>query len=219
MSDARTTTPIPRRVRWAVALGGTVLRALARTWRMRRVNDAPLHALRERGQPVIFALWHGEMLPLLWCHRREGVSILISEHADGEIIARTAESLGYRTVRGSTTRGADRALLGLCRVVESGGDIAITPDGPRGPAHRCAPGVLIVAQRTRAPIIPIVAVASGVWRFRSWDGFIIPKPFARVTVSYGPPMLVCASTPREAAADAPRLEQLMHKAAAVAGDA
>lgn len=216
MSQARAAPTLPRRVRWAVAVGGVVLRALARTWRMRRMQYAPVQAIRDRGQPVIFTLWHGEMLPLLWCHRGEGVSILISEHADGEIIARAAESLGYRTVRGSTTRGADRALLGLCRVVESGRDIAITPDGPRGPARRFAPGALIVSQRTHAPIIPIVAVASRVWRLKSWDGFIIPKPFARITVSYGPPSPVCADTPRDAIGAAPRFETLMQEATAAA---
>ncbi|HEX6964493.1 MAG TPA: lysophospholipid acyltransferase family protein [Gemmatimonadaceae bacterium] len=219
MSDARAAARAQRRVRWSVALGGVALRALAMTWRIRQVNRAAFQECRDCGKPVVFALWHGEMLPLLWCHRGEGVSILISEHGDGEIVARAAESLGLRTVRGSSTRGADRALLGLCKVVESGGDVAITPDGPRGPARRCAPGVMVVAQRSGAPIIPIAVVARRAWRLKTWDGFMIPKPFARITVVYGPRLHVSTPTPREAAADAPHLERLMHEAAAVAADA
>ena len=205
-----------RRIRWAVAAGGLVLRALAMTWRIRLVNRAAYQTSRDCGKPVIFTLWHGDMLPLLWCHRNQGVSVLISEHADGEIVARAAESLGFRTVRGSSTRGADRALLGLCQVVESGGDVAITPDGPRGPARRCAPGVMIVAQRSGAPIIPIAVAARKAWRLKSWDRFLIPKPFTRITVAYGAPLYVSAATPREAAADAPHLDRLMYDAAAVA---
>ena len=79
-------------------------------------DDAVARLRARRRQPVIFALWHGQLLPLLWHHRGEGVAVLISEHRDGEIIARIAEALGYRTVRGSTSRGAARALLGLSRV-------------------------------------------------------------------------------------------------------
>ena len=95
-------------------------------------------SVRERRaakQPIIFSLWHGHLLPLLYHHRGEGVTVLISEHGDGEIIARIAERLGFRTVRGSTSRGAARALLGRRACVEQGGDLAITPDGPRGPAR------------------------------------------------------------------------------------
>jgi lysophospholipid acyltransferase (LPLAT)-like uncharacterized protein len=200
-------------------LGALLLRALGRTWRIRQVNRVAFQAMRDRRQPVIIVLWHGEMLPILWHHRHEGISILISEHADGEIIARVAESLGCRTVRGSTTRGGGRALLGLCRVVDAGGDVAITPDGPRGPARHIAPGALVVAQRARAPIVPIVVATEQAWRLKSWDGFLIPKPFARITVAYGEPTFVTAPTPREAAGDAPRLELVMNQASLTAANA
>jgi lysophospholipid acyltransferase (LPLAT)-like uncharacterized protein len=121
-----------RRLRWTVRLGAAALRLLASTWRVRAVNDGPLNEARRTGQPVLFALWHGELLPLLWHQRGRGVAVVISEHRDGEIIAQIAESLGYRTVRGSSSRGASRALLGLTREMEQGHDGAITPDGPRG---------------------------------------------------------------------------------------
>ena len=85
----------------------------------------------------------------------KGFRCLISEHRDGELIARIAESLGFRTVRGSTSRGASRALVGLARELEAGHDVAITPDGPRGPARSFAPGALIAAQRANAPVIAV----------------------------------------------------------------
>lgn len=197
-------------------LGGSVLRVLARTWRIRYVNRAPLDALRAARTPVIFMLWHGELLPLLWVQRRQGITVLISEHGDGELIARVAMSLGYKTVRGSSSRGADRALLGMCRAVDEGGDGAFTPDGPRGPAHTFAPGVLIVSQRTGAPVIPISAAASRAWRLSSWDTFLIPKPFARVTIAYGTPTIAHAATAREAVSQAPKFTDLMEQTSAAA---
>jgi lysophospholipid acyltransferase (LPLAT)-like uncharacterized protein len=156
------------------------------------------------------------MLALLWQHRGEGIAVLISEHGDGEIIARLAESLGFRTVRGSTSRGADRALLGMSRAVESGVDVAFTPDGPRGPAERFAPGALVVAQRTGAPVVTVRVGASRSWRLRSWDRFMIPKPFATVTIAYGDPVYVTAASLREAADEGSRFEALMRETGAAA---
>lgn len=179
---------------------------------MRRVDYEPVAELRRRRQPLVFALWHGELFPLLWVHRDEGVSVLISEHRDGEIIARVAERVGFATVRGSTSRGGGRALLGLTRVLKQGGDIAITPDGPRGPAHRYAPGALIAAQRAGAPIVPVAIHVDRAYRFDSWDRFAVPWPWARVTVAYGAPTWVEADTMRDAVDEADRFTEL-HRAA------
>ena len=197
------------RLRWTVRVGTAVLRLLAMTWRMRPVNDEGLRVARASGQRVIFTLWHGELLPLLWQHRREGVAVVISEHRDGEIIAQIAERLGYTTVRGSTSRGGGRALIGLMRAVEAGHDAAVTPDGPRGPAHVFAPGAAIASQRTGAPLVPVRASATRAWRLKSWDRFLIPKPFATVRVAYGAPTPVDAASPREAAEQTPRLQALL----------
>ena len=205
-----------RRIEWVVRLGTPLLRALAATWRVREVNRGPSQRLRDSGKPVIFTLWHGEMLPLLWHHRGEGIAVLISEHGDGEIIARVAESLGFGTVRGSTSRGAGRALLGTSRTVQEGVDVAFTPDGPRGPARRFAPGALIVAQRSGAPVIPLRVSVRRCWRLGSWDGFVIPKPFARITIAYGDPQYVDAATPRDAAQQTERFGALMEETGAAA---
>lgn len=199
-----------------VRIGALALRTLARTWRIRVIGAEGLRAERAAHRPVIFVLWHGQMLPLLYQHRSEGVRILISEHRDGELIARTALALGFGTVRGSSTRGAGRALLGLVREVEAGRDIAVTPDGPRGPAKSFAPGALVVAQRTGARIVPITAAATSAWRLRSWDSFLIPKPFARVVISYGPMTAVTATDVRDAAGEAERFQKIMEDAERVA---
>lgn len=174
-----------RRIRWAARIGPIMVRTLARTWRIVAINQHGFQERRRAGQPVIFAFWHSQMLPLLWQHRDEGVAVLISQHSDGEIIARICEALGYRTVRGSTSRGGARALVVIDRQLEQGIDVAITPDGPRGPALSIAPGVVYVAQRADVPIVPIHVRASRAWHLRTWDRFMIPKPFARITIRYG----------------------------------
>ena len=212
----------PDRLAWksrlTLLLGKGVLSTLAPTWRYKVLNDSELHRLRAAGRPFIFSLWHGHLLPLLWHHRGSDVAILISEHRDGELIARTAQWLGYRLIRGSTTRGAERALLSLVRELKAGREIAITPDGPRGPARKFAPGALIAAQRAGVAILPVAAGADRVWRLGSWDRFMIPKPFARITVAYGTPTRIDSPTARAAATEGPRVEALMNEAAGLAGD-
>ena len=205
-----------RKLRWTVRVGLVALRLLALTWRTRVVNGHYLSGLREARRPLIFVFWHGEMLPLLWHHRNQGVAILISQHKDGELIARVAAALGYRAVRGSTSRGGERALLGLVRELRDGHDVAVTPDGPRGPARRFAPGAAIAAHRAGAPLLPLAASASRAWRLRSWDQFLIPKPFARVTVAYLAPTEVTTESARAAAADVERLERIIDEAGALA---
>jgi len=198
-----------QRVRWIVRAGTALIRLLAMTWRMRAENDAPVRTARDAGQRVIFMLWHGELLPLLWYHRNQGIAVVISEHRDGEIIAQIAERLGYATVRGSSSRGGSRALIGLMRAVESGLDGAVTPDGPRGPAHVFAPGAAIASQRTGVPLLPVRASAVRAWRLKSWDRFLVPKPFATVRVTYGALTPVTAASPREAAEQAPVLQAVL----------
>jgi lysophospholipid acyltransferase (LPLAT)-like uncharacterized protein len=177
-----------------IALAGLLLRGLAFTWRIEVRNAEQLDALRKARRSFVFALWHGHLLPLLWQHRKEGIALVISEHRDGERIARVARGLGYELVRGSSTRGGGRALIQLSRVLESGKEAAITPDGPRGPARTVAQGVVVAAQRSGAPILPIAVAADRAWRLGSWDSFMIPKPFARVIVAYSTPIYVSDDT-------------------------
>jgi lysophospholipid acyltransferase (LPLAT)-like uncharacterized protein len=171
------------------------------------------HLAAVRGKAFVFLLWHDALLPLLWHHRGEGVVILVSEARDGRYLAEYGRHLGYREVTGSSTRGGVRALLGAVNALEGGIPVAVTPDGPQGPRRELKPGVLVAAQKAGVPVLPIHAGASRAWRLRSWDRFMIPKPFARVLICYGPPFLVApgevglnAALPRAQAAMA-ALEQ------------
>lgn len=209
--DKRGKTKLPFTARMAVTVGGVALQALAATWRYRIIGGEHIQKLRLHGTPFIFSVWHGQLLPLIWHHRGQKIAILVSEHKDGEIIARVARSLGYRLIRGSTTRGGERALLSLARELRSGAEVAITPDGPKGPARSYAPGALIAAHRSGAPILPIAAHVNKAWRLSSWDSFIIPRPFARITVAYGAPTKVRAPGTREAAGEAAAFQSLMER--------
>lgn len=199
--------------RLAIAVGPWLLRALHGTWRVTVINDGGWRTLRREGHPFIFSLWHGELLPLVVEHRNQGVRVLISEHGDGEVIAQIAHRLGLATIRGSSSRGAARALLAMCDALLAGADVAVTPDGPRGPAHTYAGGALVAAQRADAPIIAIGVSASRAWRLRSWDAFMIPKPFSAVVIAYSDPVYVNAENARAAAEQSGRFEQLMNDTA------
>jgi len=206
---------LDRRTRWSIRFGTLLLTALAATWRIRVVGRTPSRVRASRGESaVVLCLWHGQMLPILCAHRGEPCTVLVSEHRDGEIIARILSAFGFSAARGSTTRGGSRALLQLAQLVRDGHDIAITPDGPRGPRRSMAPGALLIAQRTGSPLMPLVAHATSVWRLRSWDAFEIPKPFARVTVLYDEPHLILADSARDAAAQAEGFGRVMAEALA-----
>lgn len=194
MSDAAR----ERRVAWLSRLGLLALRVLAFTWRLRVVNREVLVAQHGRGRPVVLVAWHGQLLAILWSIRHRQVAVMVSEHSDGEIIGRAALSLGYRLVRGSTTRGAARALLTGAREVEAGYDLALTPDGPRGPAKSVAPGAVAIAQRTGVPLMPVGVWASRAWYLKSWDRFMVPQPFAIVNIAYGDPLYVDSDAARKA---------------------
>jgi lysophospholipid acyltransferase (LPLAT)-like uncharacterized protein len=155
-------------------------------------------------------MWHGQMLMCAHAHRSP-TAVMISEHRDGEIIAQVLAGLGHSAVRGSTSRGGARALLEAAKVLSAGTDIAITPDGPRGPRHSFAPGALVLAHRTGAPIVAMGAYVNRAWRLRSWDGFEIPKPFARITIVYSAPQEVVASDVKQAASQADDYASLMSR--------
>lgn len=197
------------KVFFAASTGALLVRALGLTWRMSTRDQAFLDAVRARGQPVVIVLWHGELLPILWHHRHQGIAVLVSTHADGEIIARIATSLGCRSVRGSSSRGGARALLELVRELGEGHEVAVTPDGPRGPRRHFAAGALVAALRADVPIIAFGARVDRAWRLRSWDRFVIPKPFARVEIVYSEVVPVAARSPREAEDETPKFAALL----------
>lgn len=188
-------------------LGPPLIRMLYRGLRFDVLGQEQLESVDGEGQPVIFVAWHGRLLPLLYWYRDQGVVIMVSGHRDGEYLARMARGLGYGTVRGSSTHGGHRALREAVRVVLAGHSLAITPDGPQGPRERMKPGALHVARMTGAPVVPILAGTTQAWWIEGWDRFLIPRPFARVTVAVGPPRRLAESiTASELEAEARSLE-------------
>jgi hypothetical protein len=174
---------------------------LGYSWRIRWMGLEHDRAARKNHSNVIYAFWHGRMLALCFSHRRRRVHIMVSEHRDGEMIARTVDLLGFIPVRGSTTRGGLRALFQMAERGSAGYDVAITPDGPRGPRFQVQQGVITLAQRTGMPIVPVTDSASLRKTLSSWDRYIIPLPFSRVVIMHGEPIFV----PRQLTAE--RMEE------------
>jgi hypothetical protein len=180
--------------------GRYALRALFRTLNVRSTGHHHVTSLRRRGTPVIFVFWHGRLLPLIHAHRpdrdparghcHESPVVLVSEHRDGDYVAGLLHHFGFGTVRGSSTRGGVRGLKGLIRAAAKGLDLAITPDGPRGPNRELKLGALTAARLTGLPLVPVGVGVTSAWRIPSWDGLVVPKPFSTVRVAYGRPRLV-----------------------------
>ena len=183
--------------RWLISLLGA-------TWRVEVAGRDHPSQLRRRRQPFVFALWHGDLVPLMWFHRGDSTSLVVSRHVDGGYLAKAARAWGYGIIHGSSTRGGHEAFRQMLRILRDGGEIAITPDGPRGPARVVKGGVVAAAQLAGVSIIPVAVTVSSGWRLSSWDQFLIPKPFARVHIVYDDPLTLPASTQR---ADGARLLQ------------
>lgn len=171
---------------WA---GSLLIRSLGSTWKI-HFDEREIEDIRARHPAVIYAFWHGRLLPLSYTHRNRSIDVLASEHKDGELMGRTIRFMGFGHIRGSSTRRGARAILELAGRVRRGFDVGITVDGPKGPRHVVKPGSLEIAKLTGAPVVPLTASSNRHWTFASWDEFQVPKPFARVYVLYGEPVLV-----------------------------
>jgi lysophospholipid acyltransferase (LPLAT)-like uncharacterized protein len=172
-----------------VAAATGLVWCLGRSLRVTWHGNERLEEARRRAQGcgVIYAFWHQRLLPFCFTHRRQNINVLVSTHRDGELIARVIANMGFDTVRGSSTRGGREAVREMATDKRKQFDLAVTPDGPRGPARTLKPGLLVLARRTRRPIVPI---ANAVWpRFElsSWDKFHIPLPFAACSIVHGEP--------------------------------
>ncbi len=167
--------------------GRLLVGALMATIRFRTEHRERFDAYADAGKPVLYAAWHGRLLPLTYYHRGRGLGAMISRSADGDYIARIAAGWGFDAIRGSTSRGGREALREVVRRVRSGQSVALTPDGPRGPRQKVQPGVVRAAQLAGVPILPVTAGCNRAWWPGSWDRLCIPKPFSRVLVVYGSP--------------------------------
>jgi len=141
----------------------------------------------ESGKGVLLIIWHGRMLMPIYIHRRQGIIAMVSQALDGEMIAQTLHRLGYRTVRGSSTRGGKEAFHAMVTVLSRGRVCAIIPDGPQGPRHKFKAGALYLAQRSGAYLLPLTFSSSHKIQFKSWDKFTIWWPFAKCVAVYGKP--------------------------------
>jgi hypothetical protein len=204
------------------AAGYPLISVLARTLRLEVDGREHMDAVTASGRPYIVAFWHGRILPLSLYFRDRGIVVITSENFDGEWIARIIGRLGYGTARGSSSRNARAATLQLVRDIRAGRSAAFTLDGPRGPARVAKPGAVWLAGATGAPLLPIHAEAESSWSLRSWDRTQIPKPFTRVHMVVGEPIVLPSGMGGEAQADACRdleavLERLRRRACVLAG--
>ena len=171
-------------------LGWGLIHILGRLVRMREIGEENYLKLEEKGEKYIFCLWHGRMLIPIFVQRGRDIVAMVSQHVDGEIIARTVEKLGYHTIRGSSTRGGGQALREMVLAMRNGAQGAMMPDGPRGPRCDFKVGTFLLAQMTNAYLVPMTHAAEKAWVFNSWDRFTVAKPFSKVVIAYGEPMKV-----------------------------
>jgi lysophospholipid acyltransferase (LPLAT)-like uncharacterized protein len=205
------------KARLLAALGSRLMRLLFNTLRFRIHDPAGLLSAPPE-KPLLWAFWHNQLFisPYFWERffpARRGAA-LASQSKDGEIIAAIIRCFGLRPIRGSSSRGGGRALVEMTHALAAGFDVAITPDGPRGPRHRVNPGVVKLAQLTGTPVLPMHIAYSRCWRLKSWDGFMIPQPFALVEITLDalhniPP----TATDEEFEAQRLRLEQILRRTA------
>jgi lysophospholipid acyltransferase (LPLAT)-like uncharacterized protein len=201
------------RARWLIAVGFRLLQLGARTLRY-EIDDRAGMIGTPVSENFIGALWHNRLLIFPFVLRRFFVhrhgAALISASRDGELLADAIKRFGFDVVRGSSSRLGASAILQLEGVLASGRDVVITPDGPRGPAYELGPGIIFLAQKSGAAVVPINMEYSSCWRIKSWDRFIVPRPFARVRVIIGAPYRVrSTSTDDEFEAERLRLQNAM----------
>jgi lysophospholipid acyltransferase (LPLAT)-like uncharacterized protein len=212
---------------WLIKATGFAAAWLVRVWmgtlnyRFRPQGENPDPRRRDLAGRYIYAFWHENLLLPARHHARSNVHILISRHADGQLIAEVCRHLGFRTVAGSSTRGGVEAVRQMLRLGRRD-HLAITPDGPRGPRRQVQPGIVYLAARTGLAIVPAGIAYERAWRMRSWDRFALPHPFSTAWCVPGEAIHVPADADREVL-EAYRLrvqatlDELQHKAEEWAG--
>lgn len=172
-------------------LGGLLLPLLFRTWRIDYDDRHGLLPAVRDGSRFLFVFWHNRQLFFLPAFREVvgSVRVLVSQHADGEVLVRILHRFGVGAVRGSSTRGGAAALRALVRAARQG-PLGITPDGPLGPRYELKPGAILAASLSGLPIVLLAASADRAWQFGSWDRFLLPKPWARVRLRSDAPVEV-----------------------------
>jgi lysophospholipid acyltransferase (LPLAT)-like uncharacterized protein len=178
----------PQKARWLACLVVILTRLVFLTVRL-RVVDRSGFLDNPKDFPLIITFWHNRIMAVSlaflrkYPKGRKGVSVLTSPSKDGEILAQVMAGFGMGAIRGSSSRRGSRALLECAKHLQSGADLAVTPDGPKGPRYSLGPGLILLAQKTDARIVPVHVRFHGALELKTWDGFRIPLPFSRVDVT------------------------------------
>jgi lysophospholipid acyltransferase (LPLAT)-like uncharacterized protein len=181
----------------APPLTAALVRGLGTTLRLTVEGVEAMAPLWRAQRPVIYALWHGQLLMIPWLSARlrrtagaRPARVLASRSRDGELVTRYVQQFGIEVVRGSSSRGGLGALRALLTALRAGEDVVVVPDGPRGPRQHAQPGVVALAALSGVPIVPLGFAASPAWRLSTWDAFVVPLPFARAVATIGAPLVV-----------------------------
>lgn len=179
-------------------IGALYIRLVYHTGRWDVVNGHIPKEFWDNDKPFILAFWHGRILLMPFCwNRKKAVHMLISQHRDGQLIAKTVGHLGVQTIAGSTSKGGAAALRTMLRTLKRGESIGITPDGPRGPRMQASPGIVNIAKMSGVPIIPCAFGAKSRKHVNSWDHFCLTYPFSKGVFIWGTPITVPKSAKGE----------------------
>ena len=181
----------------ASTLGPLVVRLLCGFVRVKVEGFEHVEKLRRAGAPIVYAFWHSRLLYLSYSPLFRGTAAMVSQHRDGEYIARVIQALGSVAVRGSTSRNATRALAERARLGRSGVPAGLTVDGPRGPAEQVQGGVIELASLAGATIVPLTFHCRPAWRLKSWDRFLVPRGYGRGILLFAPPIEVPSPCSRQ----------------------
>jgi lysophospholipid acyltransferase (LPLAT)-like uncharacterized protein len=181
----------------APVLARGVIGGLHLTHRVSMLNEQIPLRFWKSDRNIIIVFWHDQLLMMPKAYHGPGASILISASRDGELIARTIRRFNFDTIRGSSTRGGSAAFREMVAKAREPFDLAITPDGPKGPRHLVKDGVAALARLTGRPVVPLSFAASCGYRFASWDRFLLPYPWARTVFRYGEPIFWSAGESSE----------------------
>ena len=181
-----------KKIHWFLvgALGKPVLWLYTKLSRMTVLGEETYQKLRDENKPVVFLIWHGRIFIVPYFFRKRGIMPLVSPSQDGEIVAQIMARWGYKILRGSGSHFMVGPWNEMIQELQNGGEVIIVPDGPKGPNRKMKLGGIKLAQQTGAYLVPFTFSTSKKKFLRSWDNFLIFKPFSKVVAMYGQPIAV-----------------------------
>ncbi len=191
VNDGRWQNPVYQaRLRLLARLGAWFITLINSMVRIDRIGFDKYLQAAAGSRPTVIVAWHGSLVSSIYCHRRRNIVIMTSLSQDGDLLTQILYYLGFKCVRGSSSRGGMRGLLEMIKLLRSGMQGAITVDGPRGPLHEVKPGAVLAAQKADALLVPIGLAFSRCYRFNNWDKTAVPLPGSRVVMVSGEPFAI-----------------------------